>query len=109
MSILEDVTKSTLFIPKIVSAAKIYLESTRSERIAILNEYQDVIEVQNYLLFYFKLFEQPNQVIDFDDFNWIPLTYSEVTMLSTYANVLDTLMQGDVNLFVNTQQVRYAP
>lgn len=106
MSILNDPVKSNLFIPNIVKLGKLYFETNEPNRHLILKG-QESLDIIKYILFYAELFKRESIPLSFDDFNWVPLTYPEIIMLSTYGNTFNTLMKDDLRLYPNIQTVRY--
>jgi hypothetical protein len=104
---IENITVASIYIPDIIVDSFAYVAGSDIDKLAIIEKYSPLVVFYNSLFFYTKAIERSNTYIDFDDFNFIPLTHDEIVMLIYHANQFDTLMTG--KLFANRLRVKYIP
>jgi hypothetical protein len=93
---ISDLQYASLVIPKIIVDA-----SDLVNRDTNILRYQPYVRLNNSFLFYSELFHQPNTWIDYDYFNFIPLTYDEIIMYVYCSNQFDTLLKNKISNLIN--------
>lgn len=109
--ILDSLTTASLFIPRIVAYSFRYSELSPLQQNAIINSIGSDSQGTTLkgLLFYSDLIAIPNIVTNYDIWNYIPLTYSEIETFVYYANTLDTQLKEKIELYPNSQTLVYLP
>lgn len=93
---IEDLKHASLVIPQIIVGASIDN-----------NIYPVSTPLNKSFLFYRQLFVLPNEWIDYDSFNYIPLTYDEIIMYVYYSDQFNTLLTGKITNLTN--KLMYIP
>ena len=99
---INDLKYASLVIPKIIVDA-----NDTINRNANIVKYKVSIKFNKSFLFYRELFDNPNVWLQYDRFNFIPLTYDEIVMYVYYSNQFDTLLTGKVINKIN--KLMYIP
>lgn len=105
MSIYE-ITAANIWIPNVVRSSKLFSESNQSQKYDLLKPYEQSLDIFKGILFYAHLFDKINTVVYYDEFNWVPLEHDEVFTLAEYANNLDTIIKGKLDIYPNQQQLK---
>lgn len=102
---IKNIVLASIYIPKLVKSARRYADGNQLVKNELIELYEPSVVFYNSLLFYSDLFVNQDTFVDYDSFNYIPLTYDEITMLILYARSFDSLMKN--KLFVNGLKVKY--
>lgn len=102
---IENIVLASIWIPKLVKSAKRYAEGNQTLRNELIELYEPSVVFYNSLLFYSDLFINDGTYVDFDAFNYVPLTYDEITMLILHARSFTTVVSD--KLTVNGLSVKY--
>lgn len=84
---IDNLKYASLVIPQIIADAI---------DIANVSEYPVSAMFNNSFLFYNKLLISPNEWIQYDYFNFIPLTYDEIIIYVYYSDQFNTLLTNKI-------------
>jgi hypothetical protein len=93
---IDDLKYASLIIPQIIVDA-----SDIGNRGVNIVKHKVDIQFNKSFIFYSELFTSPDTWIEYDYFNFIPLTYDEIIMYVYYSDQFNTLLTGKVTNSIN--------
>jgi hypothetical protein len=99
-----DLVTAQYYIPRIITEARLFSNGTMT---GVLVKYSFDPRLYKTLLFFIHLYDNPNESIHYDSFNFIPLTREEIVGLKVLCDDLDTILKGKIT--TSYYHVLYTP